>query len=194
MPRLLIVYGTTDGQTAKIAQFLAQEFRALGAEIELFDAAVGSPGPDGYDGVIVAASVHAGGFQRSVQRWVTQNREALHCAHAVFLPVSLSVLQENPRVARDLAAVITRFKRRTGWIPAETKLVAGAVLYTRYGWLKQRVMRYMMRQAGGGTDTSRDFEYTDWADLEAFARDFYASCGGSLAVINHAVGMTTCDI
>jgi menaquinone-dependent protoporphyrinogen oxidase len=65
-----------------------------------------------------------------------------------------------------------RFLARYGWRPAITKLVAGALLYTRYGWLKRRMMKRIVAKAGGDTDTTRDFEYTDWNDLRDFAEDF----------------------
>jgi menaquinone-dependent protoporphyrinogen oxidase len=33
-------------------------------------------------------------------------------------------------------------------------------------------MKRITRKAGGDTDTSRDYEYTDWSDLRTFAEDF----------------------
>ena len=33
-------------------------------------------------------------------------------------------------------------------------------------------MRRIVAKAGGDTDTTRDYEYTDWDDLWAFARAF----------------------
>jgi len=33
-------------------------------------------------------------------------------------------------------------------------------------------MKQIARKAGGDTDTSRDYEYTDWAALRGFAEDF----------------------
>jgi menaquinone-dependent protoporphyrinogen oxidase len=33
-------------------------------------------------------------------------------------------------------------------------------------------MLMILRMAGGDTDTSRDFEYTDWRAVEAFAESF----------------------
>lgn len=52
------------------------------------------------------------------------------------------------------------------------KLVAGALLYTRYNWIERWVMRRIVRKAGGDTDTSRDYEYTNWAELRAFVEQF----------------------
>jgi menaquinone-dependent protoporphyrinogen oxidase len=34
------------------------------------------------------------------------------------------------------------------------------------------MMRRIVAKAGGDTDTSRDYEYTDWADVRTFAEEF----------------------
>jgi menaquinone-dependent protoporphyrinogen oxidase len=51
-------------------------------------------------------------------------------------------------------------------------MVAGALLYTQYGWLTRWFMKRIVTKAGGDTDTTRDYEYTDWNDLRTFAREF----------------------
>ncbi len=176
MARLLILYGTTDGQTAKIARFLAGELHALGAEVEVCDAANENPDPRDYVGVVVAASVHAGGYQKSVVRWARQHAKALADRRAEFLSVCLGVLQKDPKVLAELARIKGRFVAKTGWQPAYFELVAGALPYTKYGWLKRWTMKRIVAKAHGDTDTSRDYEYTDWEALKAFAQSFYSLC------------------
>ena len=39
MKSLLVVYGTTEGQTRKIAEYIADAARARGVEVELLDSA-----------------------------------------------------------------------------------------------------------------------------------------------------------
>jgi menaquinone-dependent protoporphyrinogen oxidase len=174
VPRILILYGTTDGHTAKISAALAETLRLDGAFVDVVDAGarVPSPGPEQYTAIIVAASVHASGYQSSVRRWVAANVRALRDRPTAFVSVCLGVLQHDPTVDRELQAILHRFYRLTGWQPAVTKIVAGALLYTRYGWLKRLVMRRIAAKAQGDVDTSRDYEYTDWTDLKGFARDF----------------------
>lgn len=172
MSRILIVYGTTDGHTAKIARFLAGELHGEAVE------ASSAPDPAPYDGVIVAASVHIGDFQKSVRKWVAAHAAALEAKPSAFLAVCLGVLQTEPQVQRELAGIVERFLQRTGWHPAVTRLVAGAVLYTRYNWVKRWLMKRIAAKAGGSTDASRDHEYTDWADLAEFASSFARSAGG----------------
>jgi menaquinone-dependent protoporphyrinogen oxidase len=173
MPRLLVLYGTTDGHTARIARFLGDEFRALGASVDVIDAATGAPAPAEYAGIIVAASVHGGGHQRSVVRWAHAHALQLHLRPNAFLSVCLGVLQPAAEVERELQDIRDRFVKRSGWVPAEVKVVAGALPYSRYGWLRRQVMRWIVRRVGGPTDMSRDYEFTDWTDLRAFARRFY---------------------
>jgi menaquinone-dependent protoporphyrinogen oxidase len=173
MPRLLILYGTTDGHTAKIARYLANEFRYLGATVDVVEAGMANPDPRDYAGVLVAASVHAGGYQRAVVRWARTHAADLREKPSAFLSVCLGVLQPDLAVQRELVAITNRFETRTGWKPQRVKLVAGALPYTRYGWLKRIMMRRMAAKAGGATDVTRDHEYTDWTDLWEFAEAFY---------------------
>jgi len=176
MSKLLVLYGTTDGQTAKIARFLATELRTFGVPTDVVEAGTADPDPRDYAGVIVAASVHMGGYQPGVVRWTKAHAKALRGKPSAFLSVCLGVLQQDLAVQRDLVGIINRFEARTGWKPPRVKLVAGALKYTRYGWLKRMVMRRMAGKAGGSTDVSRDHEYTDWADLREFAEAFWAMC------------------
>ena len=176
MPRLLVVYGTTDGHTAKVARFLADELYHYGALVDVVEAGTADPDPGEYAGVIVAASIHLGKFQRAVGDWTRGRAAALRGKPTAFLAVCLGVLQRDLEVQRELVALTNRFEAKTGWKASRVKLVAGAMPYTRYGWLKRRVMRRMARKAGGSIDTSRDHEYTDWADLREFAEAFCAMC------------------
>lgn len=174
MSRLLIVYGTTDGHTRKIAAAMADTLRADGHAVALFDAAAIDPAvsPAWFDGVLVAGSVHMHAYSRALARWVRAHAPALDARPSAFVSVCLGVLQHDPAVDRDLQKIIGEFLRATRWSARLTKIVAGAIPYTRYGWLKKRLMRRMAARAGGGTDVTRDYEYTDWADVAAFARDF----------------------
>jgi menaquinone-dependent protoporphyrinogen oxidase len=171
MSDFLILYGTTDGQTAKIAQRLANELRALGALTDVANAAARpEPMPEEYRVVVVAASVHAGGYQSEVRRWVRRHAVALANRPTAFISVCLGVLQHDPAVDRELDEIMQRFFADTGWTPTAPKIVAGALPYTKYNVLKRLMMRRIVRKAHGDIDTARDYEYTDWNDLAAFAR------------------------
>jgi menaquinone-dependent protoporphyrinogen oxidase len=175
MIRILIVYGTTYGHTGKIAEALATTFRHRGALADIVQAARGEDeiDPDAYAAVVIAASVRAGHFQQPVQEWVRANAGWLGDRPTAFVSVCLGVLQHDAKVDADIAAMMDRFCEATHWTPTTRKVVAGALLYTHYSWLTRWIMRRIAAKAHGDTDTSRDFEYTDWKDLETFADLFF---------------------
>ena len=176
MSRVLVLYGTSDGHTAKVAGAIAEALReegCLATVVETLRRHAVTPWD--YDAVIVAASVHAGGYQRPVRRWVRHNAYALSHLPTAFVSVCLGILEHKPEVDRQLQAIVRRFLASTGWQPGQIRMVAGALRYTRYGWFKKIVMRRIAAKTGGGTDTTRDYDYTDWEELrgftQAFARD-----------------------
>jgi menaquinone-dependent protoporphyrinogen oxidase len=185
MPRILIVYGTTDGQTRKIAATLSGilEYQGVHADVRLAGDLPASVRPQEYDGVIVAASVHSGGYQRDVKRWVAAHAAALNRCPSAFVSVCLGILEKNPAVQREVHAIAQRFLDRSGWHPTVIKPVAGALLYTKYNFVKRWVMKRIVSKGGGDTDTSRDYEYTDWEDLRTFAREF-----AGYVLVGHLVG------
>ena len=174
MPRVLIVYGTTDGHTQKIAEAVADTFASEHWEATAVNARHASPDliPGGYDRVVIAGSVRGGKYQRALRRWVRGHADGLNRAHTAFLSVCLGVLEHRAEVHEELRDIMERFFDATGWRPTVSKIVAGALPYTRYGWLKKLIMKRIVAKTGGDTDTSRDYDYTDWEDLRQFALRF----------------------
>lgn len=179
MPRILVVYGTTDGHTRKIGQALAIALGADGASVDLRHAKAIDRRlrPEDYDAAFVLASVHVMNYQRSIKRWVRAHAGALNRMPSAFVSVCLGILEQNEKSQRDVREIATRFLRKFGWHPTAVKIVPGALPYTRYGWLKKFVMRRIASKVSVDTDTTRDYEYTDWEDLERFAREFVRSEG-----------------
>jgi menaquinone-dependent protoporphyrinogen oxidase len=174
LPDILVLYGSTDGHTAKVAAAIASTLRMAGAQVHLVNAARqgADPRPEDCAGVIVAASVHAGGYQKAVWRWVTAHAPGLRLVPTAFVSVCLGVLEHSPATDQELAKIAQRFFTRTGWQPSSVKIVAGALPYTRYNWVKRWVMRRIAAKHHSDVDTSRDYEYTDWNDVKAFACEF----------------------
>jgi menaquinone-dependent protoporphyrinogen oxidase len=172
MPRTLIVYGTTDGHTTKVAETMAEQLRSHGHTVIVVDSARGKPDPARFDAIVVSASLHAGGYQRQIVGWVRKHSATLNRMPTAFVSVCLGILQHDPKVDRELKAIMDATLRSTCWQPLETKIVAGALKYTKYNILKRWVMKRIVKKAGGDMDTSKDYEYTDWNALRRFADDF----------------------
>ena len=91
MLRVLIAYGTSEGQTGRIAECLANVIRSHGHEAFPVNVERASaPPPDGYEAVIVGGSIHMGRHERSVVHYVRRNRGALESLPSAFFSVSLA--------------------------------------------------------------------------------------------------------
>jgi menaquinone-dependent protoporphyrinogen oxidase len=178
--RVLVLYGTTDGQVGKIAGAIAETLRHDGADVDLMNAAGPGvdPAPEDYSAVVVAASVHAGGYQRPVLRWVSAHAESLKSRPNAFVSVCLGVLEKNPKTDASLLGIAKRFFSMSNWEPRVFKIVAGALPYTKYNWLKRWTMRRIVAKVSKDIDTRRDYEYTDWEDLKAFTHAFSQQARG----------------
>jgi menaquinone-dependent protoporphyrinogen oxidase len=174
MNRILVLYGTSHGQTAKIARALAARLTANGADADVEDVAFSDPCPADYDAIVVAASVHARGYQRTVGQWLRDHVKDFDNRPTAFLSVCLSVRSKIEKSRDEARAIPQRYVESLGWKPTIVKPVAGALPYTKYNLLTRWIMRRIAAAEGGDTDTSRDYEYTDWQDLRAFADRFAA--------------------
>ena len=171
--QLLLVYGTTEGQTEKIAKFVAEHLAHLGHQAEVVNA-IGETPVDlrKFDAVIVAASVHAGRYQSAVIHFVSQHLAALTARPNAFLSVSLAAASQDEDDVEGLKQCLTHFTQQTEWVPQQTHHVAGAFRYSAYDFLKRWAMKYIAYRKGCPTDTTRDYELTDWDDLARFIDAF----------------------
>jgi len=181
VPRVGVFYATREGQTRRIAEHIAADLRRCGFDVDTQD--VREPLKfrlDNYDGVVVAASVHAGSHEREIVSFVKSNRSLLERLPSAFISVTLSeagvempgkTAEEHARFVADVDKVLRRFYEETGWHPTHAKPVAGALLYTQYNFVVQLILKRIAKSAGGSTDTSCDHEYTNWVALDSFVAD-----------------------
>jgi menaquinone-dependent protoporphyrinogen oxidase len=175
MEKVLIVYGSTDGQTAKIASRIADTLRAAGCPVELADIRGSAPSIRGASAVLIGASMRFGHYQREIEAFARKNRVAIDQVPNAFFAVSMSAARASPRSQAEVVNSIERFVQSTGWTPRQRAPFAGAITWSRYGLGTKLLMLLLLKMLKATeTDTSRDYELTDWAAVEQFARDFAA--------------------
>jgi menaquinone-dependent protoporphyrinogen oxidase len=121
-------------------------------------------------GAIVGASIHAQRHQREARKFVSWFADELNRVPSAFFSVSLSAASSNVDEVRAAQALADAFPPAHGWRPAIVASVAGRLAYTRYGFLKRWLMKRIAEKEGAPTDTSRDYEMTNWEELEQFGR------------------------
>ena len=182
MKPLVVLYATRTGYTRRIAEYLAMKLRERRLAVDVIDAAA-IPAMfklEDYVTAVLASSVYLGRHQREIERFAMEHHAALQRLEGptAFLSVSLEQMgaeeSHNSPEKRDAAARAARetihtFIAKTGWHPSQTRAVAGALNYSKYGALTRFLMRLAATRVGAPTDPSRDYERTDWSDLDRLA-------------------------
>jgi menaquinone-dependent protoporphyrinogen oxidase len=171
MSSVLLLYGTSEGQTEKIAHHVAGVLTGRGHAVELVHGRdrPASLDPADYDAVVVGDSVHVGRHHDYVRSFVADNVDALNAVPSAFYQVSLSAASDREESVAEAEAIAEGLLEATGWTPDRVASFAGALVYSQYGLVKRFMLRRIARKEGGDTDTSRDYEYTDWDEVTAFA-------------------------
>lgn len=177
MAKILLVYGTTEGHTAQIAQRMAEAMRAAGHEVDAHDSKEmrKSTSERVYEGVLVGGSIHRGEHQSSVLRFVRRNLDLLDRLPSAFFSVSLTAVELDDEARQETQAMVDKFVRETGWQPRRVETIAGALVYSQYNVFMRQIMKLISKSQGLPTDTSHDYDYTDWDAVEKFAREFAES-------------------
>ncbi|MEA2458006.1 MAG: menaquinone-dependent protoporphyrinogen oxidase [Thermoleophilaceae bacterium] len=175
MTDFLILYASTHGHTAKIAERVAQTVRDGGAVAHVTDS-TGAADLDlsDYDAVIVGASVHAGGHQREVRDWTKRHTSELRAMPSAFFSVCLTAADDTDESRAASRKYIDEFVEETGWTPDENVTFAGALQYREYDFATRLVMRLLMKHGHHETDTSKDHDYTDWDAVDRFGQECVA--------------------
>ncbi|QSG07386.1 flavodoxin domain-containing protein [Halapricum desulfuricans] len=177
MASFLIAYGTSEGQTEKVADRIAETIRERGHDATALDVK-GEHDVTASNAVLVGSSIHVGKHQPAVAEFVTDHGAALSERPTGFFQVSLSSATDDEERRAEAAAYAEAFVEETGFDPDRIGLFGGALRYSKYGFLKRVMLKRIAAEATGDTDTSRDYEYTDWTEVEAFADDFAAFVEG----------------
>jgi len=162
----LIAYASTEGQTQKIAKFIAETLSDGGHQARVHNVSDPSGGlsVSDFDKVIVAGSVHSGSHQSDLQLFVFANRERLDNVPGMLVSVSLAAA--FPDTAEEARGYVGAFLEAAQWKPAQMVLVAGAVKPGMYDWFQQSALLEGDLSAHVGEDLQGTKEFTDWDSLK----------------------------
>jgi menaquinone-dependent protoporphyrinogen oxidase len=179
--KILILYASSEGQTRKIATFLADHFRSRGSDVTLVDAATwqGHLRAANFNAAILAGRVHAGAFPRKLERFAREQAAVLSSMPSAFVAVSMMAARPDEVSRKAASHYVQRFLEKTGWTPQAVQQTAGARRYSQHGRLGGWILRAVDKLAGFPSDTSRDYEWTDWTALAQFADAFLSWCNAT---------------
>jgi menaquinone-dependent protoporphyrinogen oxidase len=169
-----VFFATSEGQTRRIANRIASVLHDLGLE----SCAIDMAGPDAaaidwthVRGTLIGASIHTGKHQKAAERFVRSHAADLTSVPSAFFSVSLAAASKNSVEVEAAEKLAKAFPAACGWTPVKIASLAGRLAYTEYGFFIRWVMKRIARKEGAPTDTSRDYELTNWEEVDKLARE-----------------------
>lgn len=169
MARILVVYSTTDGHTRKICDRLRSVIEREGHQVALASIR-DEPGPDpvSFDKVVVGASIRYGKHSPRVFEFIRRHQKILDSKPGAFF--SVNVVARKPRKSRPHTnPYMKQFLKSSAWHPRELAVFAGKIDYRRYNFRDRVLIRLVMWMTDGPTERNAVAEFTDWAQVDAFA-------------------------
>ncbi|MGI9205720.1 MAG: flavodoxin domain-containing protein [Woeseiaceae bacterium] len=174
--RTLVLFATREGQTQKVATRIADHLAEGGANVNVVNAAdLGKTGEidlDQYDLLIFGASMHAGGIEKELVDFISQNQAQIETKTRSFFLVLLSAATVDPDLRRNwLADALEKVTRQLNVSFDKVEMIAGALMYSKYSLPMKWLMKSIAGKVGEDTDTSEDYEYTDWEQVRRYAQE-----------------------
>jgi menaquinone-dependent protoporphyrinogen oxidase len=166
MHQNLIIYSSTDGQTIKICKRIMS---IIGdCKIVSIDEAK-NENLSKYGKVIVGASIRYGKHKPELYDYISENCDHLIDTNASFF--SVNVVARKPEKNTPLTnPYVQKFLSISQWHPSLIGVFAGKIDYPRYGVLDKFMIRLIMWITKGPTDTKNIYEFTNWDDVDSFAK------------------------
>lgn len=172
--RVVLLYGSDERQTEKIANYMADIIVSYGHQSfclnikylpHIFDIR-------GYDRIVVGASIHAGQYQRYVIDWVHSNKNVLRMLPNAFYSVSMMASQNSREARQEVQDYIQSFVQESEWKPNHIASFGGALRFQEYSFFKKLLVKRVMSQKGIEVDIENNMEFTDWGGVTDFVTAF----------------------
>ncbi|PVX31687.1 protoporphyrinogen oxidase [Pasteurella langaaensis DSM 22999] len=163
--KTLILYSSHDGQTKKIAHFLAEQIGNSDVA-DLAQSAVKNL--EEFDRIVIGASIRYGHFNKQLYQFIEKQTALLNSKNTAFFGVNLTARKEGKNTP-ETNVYVRKFLQRISWQPKLAAVFAGALLYPQYHWFDRMMIQFIMKLTNGETDSSKEIEYTDWDKVKEFA-------------------------
>ena len=153
----------------KICERLRDEIQRRGHRVTLASMDGPMPAPEGFDKVVIGASIRYGKHRPNVARFMREHAQALSGRPSAFFSVNIVARKPNKNTPQTNPYVV-KFLRQIPWRPRLLGVFAGKLDYPRYGFWDRQIIRFIMLLTKGPTDPRTVVEFTDWREVDRFAQ------------------------
>ncbi|MFU8895786.1 MAG: menaquinone-dependent protoporphyrinogen IX dehydrogenase [Gammaproteobacteria bacterium] len=180
MANILLLYSGVYGHTRRICERIQSTLTELGQQVELVQLPALAIDPAGYDAVLIGASIRNGKHNPAVMEFINRHQAVLEEKPNGFFSVNL-VARKAHKNTPETNPYTKAFVAKSPWQPKLLGVFGGDLDYQRYTAFDRNVIRFIMWLTKGPTDPQTKDEYTDWDEVERFAKRFAALAAGRAA-------------
>ena len=171
MTDVALFYASHDGQTRRIADYLAVRMEVEGADVFSLD--LGKAGFDRYnvpdpEVVVLIAPVRYGSHLKPVDRFVRENRAFLMQKRLILVSVNLTARKPG-KDSPENNPYLLKWVKGHRLNPERVAVFAGRLDYGLYSWWEKQVIRLIMKMTGGPTNLNVCVDYTQWEKVKELA-------------------------
>lgn len=175
MAKILIVFSTTDGHTHDISRRIEEILTQEGNQVTVHALSEGDvENLQSFDKVIIGASIRYGKHQKIVYDFIENHQGELDDLQNAFF--SVNVVARKPEKNKPATnPYMQKFLKQISWKPKNLAVFAGRLDYPTYTYFDRQMIRLIMWMTKGPTQKDTVVEYTNWDDVESFARQMAAN-------------------
>lgn len=168
MKNALIIFSTVDGHTKKICEYIADKIKTNYSITLLSIDNTEKVNLLSYQLIIIGASIRYGKHQASVYNFIKNNADKLNSTNNAFFSVS-AVARKPGKDSPDTNPYMIKFLTQINWKPHKLAVFSGKIDYKKYNFVNKQIIRFIMWVTKGPTNTSKVYEFTDWAAVDKFS-------------------------
>ncbi|MCI5123881.1 MAG: menaquinone-dependent protoporphyrinogen IX dehydrogenase [Candidatus Electrothrix sp. AR5] len=170
MPKILIIYSSTDGHTKKICLRLKQLLETQNDQVTLVSINdANSSDLTSFDKIVMGASIRYGKHSKQTYEFIKDNQEILEGKANAFFSVNVVARKSNKNTP-ETNPYLQKFLKQITWKPKNLAVFAGKIEYQKYKLRDRLMIRLIMWMTKGPTDPKTNIEFTKWHQVSEFSK------------------------
>lgn len=162
---ILVAYASLCGSTGGVAEAVAQTFCEEGAKVDV-RLAKSVESVEGYRAVVVGSAVRAASWWPEALNFLSRNEETLARMPVAYFLTCLALYEDNPEQRRTALGYFDPVLNGSpGVKPVDLGCFAGALDYSKMGFMYRTIMKSKMKKKG-----VPEGDFRDWAAIRAWAK------------------------
>lgn len=171
--RTIIIYSSVDGQTKKICCHIKNILILNNHLADVFSVNDLTQEITAFDKIIIASSIRYGKHNEQIEKLIKENSEFLNSKKTAFISVNL-VARKAEKSQPDTNPYVIKFFNSIEWKPTLAAVFPGKLDYKLYSFRDRLLIKLIMLMTKGPTNSKTVIEYTNWTEVDEFAKKFAA--------------------